>query len=823
MAYRSGAANLDYRQLYDSYWACEDRIGESSCDLLDIAEKITLTCGLGPTLDVGSGEGALVGALLRRGANTYGLDVAGVVVDRCNKRIPGRFINGSVLCLPFRDDCFQTVVSTDCLEHLDPTDVPQALREIYRIAERFVYLTIATTRDRDSRWHLTVQGRTWWESRCLEAGFRKHPAYYEVNDYESLNRDERQITILLEKARPEVIERYPLGALTAERHLHMDMLRESGERSDAHVFRYHLACKYIMPGDRVLDAACGLGYGSHLVRSLTDAASVLGIDESEYAIDYSSRSYGREKGNIEYRRGLLPEALSAIADRSFDVIISFETLEHLSDPLSLLHEFQRLLAPGGRVIISVPNDWSDETGQDPNPYHLHVYDWKRVRLELETAGFIIENAYAQTASQCKSALAGRSWVRRSRSLEKVPISGPPPAECEWWLMTAMKSPLSAVRTTGQEYGKDATALGGRRLESDSHGCPDVWLDSMVNPDRRLNNQKELERLALDLLSASPRNSPYYGAALFVLSNCVLDHLPLADAVVIEDLVIKIDQTVAQTEDVGGLQSKTALRFIKAQLLLALGRLRQAQLAFRECGDDVSQCDVHMATNVTEAWLIAGRLAFALGDEGEATDCWAQGVESGRILLSVSRDILRDRECPKLFDSRDSMRAYDLAWDNIARCASGLQFLRRRARCSDASRDVCLPMERSPAARDLSRVQGRLRERTREWVEARQILLERTCSLERSNADLAARTSELVDLRGVLIERTRLLEKSNTEIIDRTSEIIDLRNVLIERTRLLEKSNADLAALTDELIKMRRAMTTRTRVWDRLRQWLPHDE
>ena len=228
----------DYQAQYDGYWESDDRIGESSGDLDRIAEQIVMTCGVGRTLDIGSGEGLLVASLLRRGVDAHGVDVSEVVTARCNQRMPGRVTHGSVLALPFADASFQTVVSTDCMEHLAPEDVPKALKEIHRVAGRFVFLQLATTLDRDGHWHLTVEGRVWWEAKCFEAGFRKHPAYYTINPYESLNEDGWQITIVLEKIPAYASDKYPIFALANERDLHMDMLREVGERSDAHVARY---------------------------------------------------------------------------------------------------------------------------------------------------------------------------------------------------------------------------------------------------------------------------------------------------------------------------------------------------------------------------------------------------------------------------------------------------------------------------------------------------------------------------------------------------------------------------------------------------------
>ena len=53
--------------------------------------------------------------------------------------MPERFTRGSVLELPFENAAFQTVVSTDCMEHLAPEDIPKALQEIHRVASRYVF------------------------------------------------------------------------------------------------------------------------------------------------------------------------------------------------------------------------------------------------------------------------------------------------------------------------------------------------------------------------------------------------------------------------------------------------------------------------------------------------------------------------------------------------------------------------------------------------------------------------------------------------------------------------------------------------------------
>lgn len=141
-----------------------------------------------------------------------------------------------------------------------------------------------------------------------------------------------------------------------------------------HWHRYGWAARQVQ-GKRVLDAACGEGYGSHL---LSHAASrVIGIDLDEGAIEHARRRYGSE--NLEFQCAdctRLP-----LSDNSVDVVVSFETLEHLAEHDQLLAEFRRVLVPDGFLLLSSPDrkTYSDESGYD-NPYHVR----ELYRDELES-------------------------------------------------------------------------------------------------------------------------------------------------------------------------------------------------------------------------------------------------------------------------------------------------------------------------------------------------------------------------------------------------------------------------------------------------------
>ena len=119
-------------------------------------------------------------------------------------------------------------------------------------------------------------------------------------------------------------------------------------------------------GLRVLDAACGEGYGSWLLAG--SAAEVVGIDVDGAAIDHAVARYA-ERPNLRYLQGSC--AALPLATGSVDLIVSFETIEHLAGQEAMLAEFRRVLAPAGALAISSPNKaiYSEETGFE-NKFHV---------------------------------------------------------------------------------------------------------------------------------------------------------------------------------------------------------------------------------------------------------------------------------------------------------------------------------------------------------------------------------------------------------------------------------------------------------------------
>ena len=128
-----------------------------------------------------------------------------------------------------------------------------------------------------------------------------------------------------------------------------------------HVKRYEFARPLCSDRD-VLDAACGVGYGTSYLAEV--ARRAVGVDVDADAIAYARRRYAGP--NVEFVRRDLAEL--DLPDASFDVVCSFETIEHLTQPEAFLAHAARVLRPDGVFVVSTPR--VDVTTTSPeNPFH----------------------------------------------------------------------------------------------------------------------------------------------------------------------------------------------------------------------------------------------------------------------------------------------------------------------------------------------------------------------------------------------------------------------------------------------------------------------
>jgi len=134
-----------------------------------------------------------------------------------------------------------------------------------------------------------------------------------------------------------------------------------------HIARYIFANNYVQ-NKIVLDAACGSGYGSYMMAQT--AKTVYGVDISDTALNMANKLYHAE--NTIYSKGDI--RILNFKNNTFDVVVSFETIEHILQGSEFLRECHRVLKPGGLLIISTPNAAvSSPGGRIKNPYHLIEY------------------------------------------------------------------------------------------------------------------------------------------------------------------------------------------------------------------------------------------------------------------------------------------------------------------------------------------------------------------------------------------------------------------------------------------------------------------
>jgi len=137
-----------------------------------------------------------------------------------------------------------------------------------------------------------------------------------------------------------------------------------GQIETEHLHRYAIARELCSRLD-VLDIACGEGYGANLLAER--ARSVVGVDIAPDAIAHAAARY--TSPNLQFRLGTCAEIPSA--DASFDLVVSFETIEHHDQHEEMMIEFGRVLRPGGLLLISSPDKlhYADLPGHS-NPFHV---------------------------------------------------------------------------------------------------------------------------------------------------------------------------------------------------------------------------------------------------------------------------------------------------------------------------------------------------------------------------------------------------------------------------------------------------------------------
>lgn len=240
-----------------------------------------------------------------------------------------------------------------------------------------------------------------------------------------------------------------------------------------HVARYLFAAR-LARQKRVLDIACGTGYGTHELAGT--ATSAVGIDRAPEAIQYASSHFGRSNLTfLQASAGELP-----FPDSSFDLITAFEVIEHLGDWHRLLAEARRLLRPGGQFVVSTPNKLYYAQSREqagPNPFHEHEFTFDEFRMALEEF-FPAATLFVQNHSE---AVVFQPVGVRSAAELRLETGSPDTSTCHFFLAVCaltpqMGAPAFAFLPSAANVLRERE-LHIARLEQELQK-KDLWLDEL---------------------------------------------------------------------------------------------------------------------------------------------------------------------------------------------------------------------------------------------------------------------------------------------------------------------------------------------------------
>ena len=242
-----------------------------------------------------------------------------------------------------------------------------------------------------------------------------------------------------------------------------------------HMVRYKAALDFI---DQrvVLDIASGSGYGTKLLAE--KAKYVYGVDVDVDSVEYSNREFAGK--NIEF---LVGDAVKIpLEDNSVDVVVTFETIEHVKKYEIFLKEIDRVLKKDGLLLISTPNSLEFSEG---NHFHLHEFEYKELIGLLKPTFEYIDSYFQGT---WKSTIIGTKDFVGSVCSEKVYTDNFAPLDeskiLYFFLVCSKNNIIKKL--------KPISGIGEHYSDKDNSNA---WLESGAHINRLQNEAKvEIDRL-----------------------------------------------------------------------------------------------------------------------------------------------------------------------------------------------------------------------------------------------------------------------------------------------------------------------------------------
>lgn len=189
----------------------------------------------------------------------------------------------------------------------------------------------------------------------------------------------------------------------------------------------------------VLEVGCGEGRG--IDRILPRAKSYSAIDKIEEVIGILKKKYPAGK----FYSGNIPP-LGPFADNSFDVVVTFQVIEHIKDDVSFLKEIHRVLRPGGLAMITTPNR---PMSLSRNPWHIREYTGRELG-ELAKKFF----SRVEVKGITGNGKVMEYYERNKRSVQK--ITRWDILKLQWWLPAPLlRIPYEMLNRRNRDKLKDS--------------------------------------------------------------------------------------------------------------------------------------------------------------------------------------------------------------------------------------------------------------------------------------------------------------------------------------------------------------------------------
>lgn len=250
----------------------------------------------------------------------------------------------------------------------------------------------------------------------------------------------------------------------------------SGIRRD-HVARYEFVASRLPPGSRVLDIACGVGYGARILAAA--GHRVTAVDASAEAIAFARQHYAHP--HIEFVAATA-ESFRIAPDERFDAVVCFETIEHLERPATVM---ARLSAHAPALFASVPNETVFPHGGRIK-FHFRHYTRAQFAALLTETGWSVDEWHGQAGptSEVETNIEGRTLIAVARSgadVKTEEATETPPIATDTAAVPEHVA-IVGLGPSGTQFYELVRGLGGS-----SAWCDEVWsvnaLGDVLRSDR----------------------------------------------------------------------------------------------------------------------------------------------------------------------------------------------------------------------------------------------------------------------------------------------------------------------------------------------------